>query len=184
MILNLHLRLRLRSGRLAQLGNTTRCVTSQLVLLAGLSKSAANKSIPNPRLLAATVALHSTYLMFWRRRFMDIMRQVRFSIRSALGSCDLVLLYNFHICAPNGSLRCSSSGDSASSRAKTESRSRPFRPGDSMGEISSLLSMVLADVSECTADDVDDEAKSPLLRLLVVEVGNLKPTCRGELPAA
>lgn len=46
-----------------------------------------------------------------RRMLMAIMRHVKFSMRSALGSCVLVLLYSFQIWVPSGSLRCSSSGD-------------------------------------------------------------------------
>lgn len=43
-------------------------------------------------------------------RFIAIIRHVRFSNRSWLGSRVLVLLYSFHICVPNGSFRFISSG--------------------------------------------------------------------------
>lgn len=43
-------------------------------------------------------------------RFIAIIRHVRFSNRSWLGSRVLVLLYSFHICVPNGSFRLISSG--------------------------------------------------------------------------
>jgi hypothetical protein len=48
-----------------------------------------------------------------RRMFMAINRQVRFSMRSAFGSCVFAREYSFHICVPSGSFFCISSGDSA-----------------------------------------------------------------------
>jgi hypothetical protein len=97
---------------------------------------------------------------------MDIIRQVRFSMRSELGSVFLVLEYSFQIWVPRGSFRCSSSGVSASGSrhvadSKTLSRSAR-RADDSVGE-----SSVLALVREWTAEDVvEDEGAviSPMLR--------------------
>lgn len=45
--------------------------------------------------------------------FMAIIRHVRFSMRSALGSCVFAREYSFHICVPSGSFFCICSGDSA-----------------------------------------------------------------------
>lgn len=98
--------------------------------------------------------------------FMDIMRQVKFSMRSALGSCDLFLLYSFHICVANGSLFCISSGLSSSETpavssfhvSKKVSRSMPLQAADSVGDRSSLLSRVLAEVNDWYADEVAEEA--------------------------
>lgn len=90
----------------------------------------------------------------FRRRFMDIMRQVRFSMRSALGNWVLVLLYSFQIWTDRGSFRCRSSGASWSRQlSKKLSVSRPLRAAESEGDRSSLLSMVEAEVSEWMADD-------------------------------
>jgi hypothetical protein len=47
-----------------------------------------------------------------RRMFMAIIRHVKFSMRSALGSCVFAREYNFQICVPSGSFFCSCSGDS------------------------------------------------------------------------
>lgn len=91
-----------------------------------------------------------------RLRFIDIIRQVRFSMRSELGSVFLVLEYSFQIWVPRGSFRCSSSGVSASGSrhvalSKTLSRSA-LRADDSVGE-----SSVLALVREWTAEEVVEE---------------------------
>lgn len=107
------------------------------------------------------------------------MRQVRFSMRSALGSCVLVLLYSFHIWVARGSLRCISSADpvtptspSSLQLSKKESRSRPLRAAESDGDRSSLLSMVLADVSEWMADEFAEGMSQ--------YDGGGQRTCRGE----
>lgn len=83
------------------------------------------------------------------RKFIAIIRQVRFSIRSWLGNCFLVLLYNLHICVANGSFFCISSGLSSSSPAassfqvgKKLSRSNSLRALDAAEK--SSLSMLLA----------------------------------------
>lgn len=65
-------------------------------------------------------------------------------------------------------------GVAASSRqlSKNESCSRPLRAAESEGEISSLLSTVLADVSECMVDELAEGISQ--------YVGGGRRTCRGE----
>lgn len=87
---------------------------------------------------------------------MDIILQVRFSMRSELGRVFFVLEYSFQIWVPRGSFRCSSSGVSPSGSrhvadSKTLSRSAR-RADDSVGE-----SRVLALVRDWTADEVVEE---------------------------
>ena len=79
------------------------------------------------------------------RKHIAIMRHVRFSTRSWFGNCVLVLLYNLHICIPNGSLICISSGLSSSSPpvssfqvGKKLSRINSFHARRSVAEVSSL----------------------------------------------
>lgn len=81
----------------------------------------------------------------FRFRLMAIILHVRFSIRSWLGNCSLVLLYSFHIWVTNGSFFCISSGGpksalDASSRqpGKKASRRSSLRVWLRSGEISSL----------------------------------------------
>ena len=88
------------------------------------------------------------------------MRQVKFSMRSRLGSWDLVLLYRRHIWVARGSSRCMASGLSGSrpplssfQMGKTVSPRTPLRVAVSCGEKSSLESSVLADVSDWMADE-------------------------------
>lgn len=81
-----------------------------------------------------------------RFRFMAIIRQVKFSIRSWLGSWVFVLLYNFHICVASGSFFCISSGWSRSEPApaasfqfgKKASRRSSLRATECSGDKSSL----------------------------------------------
>lgn len=80
-----------------------------------------------------------------RFRLMAIIRHVRFSIRSWLGNCVLVLLYSFHICVASGSCFCISSGGlrsalAASSRqsGKKASRRSSLRGSWFLNEVSSL----------------------------------------------
>jgi hypothetical protein len=77
--------------------------------------------------------------------FMAIIRQVRFSMRSAFGSCVFALEYSFHICVPSGSFFCISSGDSTlglpaslPNAGKMVSSSMPRRAASSAGEKSIL----------------------------------------------
>jgi hypothetical protein len=84
-----------------------------------------------------------------RRMFMAIIRQVRFSMRSAFGSCVFAREYSFQICVPSGSFFCICSGDSAlglllASLPKAgnmaASSSMPLRAASSGGERSMLPS--------------------------------------------
>lgn len=108
---------------------------------------------------------HSCLSSSFRLKFMDIIRHVRFSMRSEFGSCAFVRLNSLHICVPNGSFRCISSGLSISASppvasfqsGKKDSRRTPLRATLSVGERSSLLSIVLEEVSDCIAEDDPEE---------------------------
>lgn len=100
-------------------------------------------------------------------RFIAIIRHVKFSMRSALGNWDLALLYSFHTCDIRGSCRCISSGLARAGLAASsfhigtnESCSTPLRAAASEGERSSLLSTVVAEVSEGTVEAVAEEVSS------------------------
>jgi hypothetical protein len=82
-----------------------------------------------------------------RRMFMAIIRQVRFSMRSALGSCVFALEYSFQIWVPRGSFFCICSGDSAlgllaslPNAGNMASSSMPLRAASSVGERSIMPS--------------------------------------------
>ena len=92
------------------------------------------------------------------------MRHDRFPMRSWLGKEFFVLLYSLHIWIPSGSFFCSSSGVSTSTRLAVEASSRHgenndgrstlMRAPSAVGERSSLVSRVVAEVSEEAPDEL------------------------------
>ena len=145
-----------------------RCRRRRLHLLVqGRSVGRKTWSAPGSKCLAAR--LRSTWRLSYpllrsrsrsrsaaRRMLSAIIRHVRFSMRSALGSWVRALEYSFQIWVPSGSFRCISSGEGMSAPSasflragKMESASTPGRAAGSGGAKASVSGESSAVVCSC-----------------------------------